>query len=144
VATNLSTVQTAFSAWREHQRAAGTKQRYPQALREQAMAMLAHHKPRAVTHALGISDVRVLLSWQQARQNAVPASQPRTKAARVPQPIPAFVDVTPAMLTGTSGLEVELQGADGRRLHIRGAMDPAIIRALCEVALGAGAIRVQP
>jgi hypothetical protein len=119
---SLESVAAAFQDWRDNR--PGKRQKTPIALRQQALALLAHYSVSNVIDTLGLSH-SALKSWQ--------------RTAQCEQPSPDFVPLTPPVTpadndTFNSPLRIHVTFSHGAQMSIQGALSglqlSAIVREL--------------
>lgn len=124
---SLHSLALAFSSFRGGRPALSRGRRYPHELRARAVLALRRHTAREVAGALGISDPRVVHSWRNQHKS-------RPRPAR---PVADFVELQmPAQKASSLAVDVEIIGAGGAQLRLRGVTDVALLRALASVVAG--------
>lgn len=130
-----ATLDDVRKAAREHRRTGG--RRLPDDLKRQAVELLGRHRASAVAKAVGVSGRSVVESWK-LRFGGDEAS---TEIPRPEQQAPMeFVEVPMDGLTlggcGEGEVEVEVLGAQGHRLRLRGRLGPEALQTLVATTLG--------
>ena len=115
--SRLAEVQAAFADWRQNR----TGQRFPRALREQAVALLADHRISEVMATLRV-DHRALTRWRRERSQ-LKSNTPGDEFIELP-PAAEPRASRPAPPTGVS-MTLSRQDADGRCLSVSGQLSEA-------------------
>lgn len=109
----LTTLVTAFEHWRSNRN--GRQVPTPNALREQAVALLKHYSSSKITSALRISGGQ-LKQWK----NSVIS----------PENTPQFVQLPISAPSAQTPFNVELRFAQGDAMSLSGVVDPSLIISL--------------
>ena len=123
----LAQVERAFAHWRRHRE---QRSHTPPALRQQAVALLEHHRPSHICQALGIhSDA--LKRWGQVDGTSTVANESST----VRSPSPDFVALPPEEpRPQNETLRFAIERPDGLRLSVTGHFSLAELIATFEHA----------
>ncbi len=109
----LAQVERDFAHWRSHRE---QRSHTPPALRQQAVALLEHHRPSHICQALGIhSDA--LKRWSQIAKGSTLADKPLATTS----PSPDFVALPPMEPhPQKEALKLAIERPDGLRLTVTG------------------------
>ncbi len=117
----LATVAAAFQQWRQTR--AYVNARTPEHLRNQAVALLAHHTSGVIATTLAISGGS-LKAWSRPVLQAEPVSE--------------FVALPDAPAGVPSTLALDLSFANGASMRLAGDLSPTLVTALAQVLLAEG------